>query len=163
MRSEGQTRVRIWVAGGDICTSAWGPSGALPSRRGCAPRPTATSTRRVLLSRPAWRMDLLTLLLSCGQACAVGCICCHTSAQAWQSERRVLGPSQEWWLQRQELRTAATQVHAWEPNPRHLPALRSWAQRSRLGARFTLHAEAAWTADGAVRSLPPHLKTLAWR
>ncbi len=94
--------LRIWVAGGDICTSAWGPIGALPSRRGCAPHPTATSTRWVHLSRPAWRMDLLTLLLSCGQACAVGCICCHTGAQACQTERRVLGPSQEWWLQRQE-------------------------------------------------------------
>lgn len=43
------------------------------------------------------------------------------------------------------------QVHAWEPNPQHQAALKAFAGRSRFGSRFTLHPQAAWTADGTVR------------
>lgn len=48
-------------------------------------------------------------------------------------------------------RDVSLQVHAWEPNPQHRSALRAWSGRARLGSRFTLHLQAAWTADGTVR------------
>ncbi len=36
-------------------------------------------------------------------------------------------------------------VHAFEPNPAHLPALRAFALRSPAAARITVHPQAAWT------------------
>ena len=47
-------------------------------------------------------------------------------------------------------RDVSLQVHAWEPNLQHRSALRALAGRSRLGSRFTLHPQAAWTVDGTV-------------
>ena len=43
-------------------------------------------------------------------------------------------------------------VHAFEPNPAHIPALRSFAQRSPAAARITVHPQAAWTAATQVRA-----------
>ena len=42
-------------------------------------------------------------------------------------------------------------VHAFEPNPAHLPALRAFAQRSPAAARITVHPEAAWTTATQAR------------
>ena len=42
-------------------------------------------------------------------------------------------------------------VHAFEPNPAHLPALRAFAQRSPSVARITVHPEAAWTTATQAR------------
>ena len=43
-------------------------------------------------------------------------------------------------------------VHAFEPNPAHLPALRAFAQRSPAAARITVHPQAAWTTATQVRA-----------
>ena len=43
-------------------------------------------------------------------------------------------------------------VHAFEPNPAHLPALRAFAQRAPAAARITVHPQAAWTTATQVRS-----------
>ncbi len=45
---------------------------------------------------------------------------------------------------------AAYTVHAFEPNPEHLPVLERVARRWGLGDRITVHPTAAWTEDTSV-------------
>ena len=46
---------------------------------------------------------------------------------------------------------AVYSVHAFEPNPDHVPALQRAARRWGLGDRLTVHPAAAWIADGKVQ------------
>ena len=42
------------------------------------------------------------------------------------------------------------EIHAFEPSPVHLPALRAFARRSLAAGRMTVHPEAAWNAATTV-------------
>lgn len=75
----------------------------------------------------------------------------------YTSNRHVLvdvGSKRGAWVQsflRAKWDGALYSVHAFEPNPDHVPALQRAAKRWALGDRLTVHPTAAWVADGTVQ------------